>query len=52
MLEEPDDDVETNLEDPSHETTIEDDEEGETADDVAMVPMADILNARYGCNNV
>ena len=29
-----------------------DDEGHGDPDDVAMVPMADILNARYGCNNV
>lgn len=28
------------------------DEERESVDEVSMVPMADILNARYGCNNV
>ena len=29
-----------------------DDEDVEDPADVAMVPMADMLNARYGCNNV
>lgn len=29
-----------------------DDEDHGDPDDVAMVPMADMLNARYGCNNV
>jgi len=28
------------------------DEDLEDSSDVAMVPMADILNARYGCENV
>ena len=29
-----------------------DGEDDEDSGDVAMVPMADMLNARYGCNNV
>lgn len=29
----------------------DEDEDKEQVDDVAMVPMADILNARYGCEN-
>jgi len=29
-----------------------DDEDEDDAGDVAMVPMADMLNARFGCNNV
>jgi SET domain-containing protein 6 len=29
-----------------------DDEGSEDSGDVAMVPMADMLNARFGCNNV
>ena len=29
-----------------------DDEDNEDPADVAMVPMADMLNARYGCGNV
>ena len=28
------------------------DDEDDDASDVAMVPMADMLNARYGCENV
>lgn len=28
------------------------DEDGDDSGDVAMVPMADTLNARFGCNNV
>ena len=36
------------------EETLSEDgsEDGEDPEDVAMVPMADILNARYGCSNV
>ena len=30
----------------------DDDESGDDSGDVAMVPMADMLNARFGCNNV
>ena len=29
-----------------------DDEDENDSGDVAMVPMADMLNARFGCNNV
>jgi SET domain-containing protein 6 len=29
-----------------------DDEDDDDSGDVAMVPMADMLNARFGCNNV
>lgn len=29
-----------------------DDEDNGDSGDVAMVPMADMLNARFGCNNV
>jgi len=34
--------------DPDDEDDGDDDDSG----DVAMVPMADMLNARFGCNNV
>ena len=30
----------------------DEDDDGDDAGDVAMVPMADMLNARFGCNNV
>ena len=50
-------DAEMNLDEPSpHE--LNDNDEDETEDDeddpanVAMVPLADMLNARYGCENV
>jgi SET domain-containing protein 6 len=42
--------------DESHHTEPEDEEEddddGDDSSDVAMVPMADMLNARYGSENV
>ena len=40
--------------DDVEETDSSSDEEDEDEDsgDVAMVPMADMLNARFGCNNV
>ena len=50
-------DAEMNLDEPSPHA-LNDDDEDETEDDeddpadVAMVPLADMLNARYGCENV
>ena len=35
-----------------HGGETDDEDEDEDAGDVAMVPMADMLNARFGCNNV
>jgi SET domain-containing protein 6 len=55
-------DAEMNLDEPSphalhHNDSdeTEDDEDGDDEDDpanVAMVPLADMMNARYGCENV
>ena len=52
-------DAEMNLDEPSPQALDDDDEdESEDGDDeddpanVAMVPLADMLNARYGCENV
>jgi SET domain-containing protein 6 len=56
-------DAEMNLDEPSpphalddnNSDETEDDEDGDDEDDpanVAMVPLADMLNARYGCENV
>ena len=57
-----DEDAEMDLDDPSsHALNDNDSDETEGDDDsdygddpanVAMVPLADMLNARYGCNNV
>ncbi|KAF8499657.1 SET domain-containing protein [Russula emetica] len=54
-------DVEMNLDEPSSHALndndsdeTEDDEDGDDEDDpanVAMVPLADMMNARYGCEN-
>jgi SET domain-containing protein 6 len=49
-------DAEMNLDEPSPHT-VNDNDEDETDDEddpanVAMVPLADMLNARYGCENV
>lgn len=45
-----------NVDEPHHAETEgeeeEDDDEEEDSSDVAMVPMADLLNARYGSENV
>jgi SET domain-containing protein 6 len=42
-----------NEREPDDETlSDEDSEDGVNPEDIAMVPMADILNARYGCANV
>jgi SET domain-containing protein 6 len=44
--------------DEGHNDDVEEDHGGDSDDedddsgDVAMVPMADMLNARFGCNNV
>ena len=38
-------------EEPQHVETEEDDDDDESSD-IAMVPMADMLNARYGSENV
>ncbi|PVG02510.1 SET domain-containing protein [Serendipita vermifera] len=38
-------------EEEEEEEDEDEDEDSEKVDHVAMVPMADILNARYGCNN-
>jgi hypothetical protein len=43
------------IEDPQLEEDIPDSDtsdDGERVEDVSMVPMADMLNARVGCNNV
>ena len=55
-------DAEMNLDEPSPHTVNDNDsdetEDGDDDDDdddpanVAMVPLADMLNARYGCENV
>lgn len=52
-------DAEMNLDEPSPHSLNENDsdetEDGDDEDDpanVAMVPLADMLNARYGCENV
>ncbi len=34
------------------ETIDDEDSDGDDPENVAMVPMADMLNARYGCENV
>jgi SET domain-containing protein 6 len=34
------------------ETIDDDDSDDDDPENVAMVPMADMLNARYGCENV
>ena len=39
--------IKMDLDDPG-----DDDDDVEDPSDVAMVPMADMLNARYGCENV
>jgi SET domain-containing protein 6 len=49
-------DAEMNLDEPSPRE-LDDDDSDETEDEddpanVAMVPLADMLNARYGCENV
>lgn len=51
------DDMNVPADDPEVETEIDEDiededEEAEDPSDVAMVPMADMLNARYGSENV
>lgn len=38
--------------DEGEDSDDEEDEERESVDDVAMVPMADLLNAKSGCDNV
>lgn len=38
--------------DDNHSDETEDGEDGEDPANVAMVPLADMLNARYGCENV
>ena len=45
------------VDEPSHlesedNEIVEEDSDDEDPSDVAMVPMADMLNARYGCENV
>ena len=53
-------DAEMNLDESSPNALNDDNDEDETEDDededdpanVAMVPLADMLNARYGCENV
>ena len=45
------------VDEPSHPESedneiVEEDSDDEDPSDVAMVPMADMLNARYGCENV
>ena len=52
-------DAEMNLDEPSPHTLNDNDsdetDDGDDEDDpanVAMVPLADMLNARYGCENV
>jgi SET domain-containing protein 6 len=50
-------DVEMNLDEPSPHALNDDDSDGTEEDEddpanVAMVPLADMLNARYGCENV
>ena len=51
-------DAEMNLDEPSPPHSLDVSDEDETEDDeddpanVAMVPLADMLNARYGCENV
>ena len=42
----------TNLHEEAQEIYDSDDEDEDDPADVAMVPMADILNARYGSENV
>ena len=52
-------DAEMNLDEPSPHAPndsdsdeTEDDEDEDASENVAMVPLADMLNARYGCENV
>ena len=52
-------DVEMNLDEPSphalNDNDSDESEDGDEEDDpanVTMVPLADMLNARYGCENV
>lgn len=52
-------DAEMNLDEPSpqalNDNDLDETEDGDDGDDpanVAMVPLADMLNARYGCENV
>lgn len=44
-------DMEVDDEEPDGSDS-EGEEDGENTEDVGMTPMADLLNARYGCNNV
>jgi SET domain-containing protein 6 len=55
----PGEDAEMSIDEPSlndNDSNETEDDDGSDDDDnpanVAMVPMADMLNARYGCNNV
>lgn len=46
----PDEGYDNNIEEEHNGDS--DDEDDDDSGDVAMVPMADMLNARFGCNNV